>query len=248
MVYKAPEVEEGQETDDVKNTSKRKRNPEETPTTQENSAEDLDLEPPSKAAKAEEEPILIESDGDEDEDEDGIFEDDGEFEGGNLDLGEELSGEEGNEIEEEIKEEGNEAKESTNQRKRSSGSPSGEKLQKTIERYGRGPLEGTAIEEEALTGSPDTIFAMLMDAMLKSKPMSHELTDRTLRKLVDVGYHDIHKLGDASWEERAMVLKDGGYNRYREQGSTNLGKLVEFVNEKYGAYSPLPRSFLDVLS
>ncbi|KAL4872598.1 hypothetical protein BDV12DRAFT_161841 [Aspergillus spectabilis] len=239
MTYHPPEVEEGQETDDVKNTSKRKRNLEETPTTQENSAEKLDLEPPSKTAKAES-PILIESD----EDEDGIFEEDGEFEEGDLDLDEELSEEGGDvgekeeeeeeeEDEEEEEEEEDEEKEATSQKKRSSGSPGGEKLQKTIEKYGRGPLEGTAIEEEALTGSPNTIFAMLMDAMLKSKPISHELTDQTLRKLVDVGYHDIHKLGEASWEERAMVLKDGGYNRYREQGSTNLGKLVDFVNEKY---------------
>ncbi|KAL5341685.1 COPI associated protein-domain-containing protein [Aspergillus crustosus] len=235
MTYKPPEVEEGQDTDDTTNTSKRKREflDSDTPKTQgeEKSAEDLELQPPSKAAKAEtaETPAL---DDYEDEDEDGIFEDDGEFEEGDLD--DDLN-EEADEVDEreEREEKGDGEKESTTQHKRSSSSPSGEKLQKTIEKFGRGPLEGTAIEEEALTGSPETIFAMLMDAMLKSKPISHELTDKTLRKLIDVGYHDIHKLGDASWEERAMVLKDGGYNRYREQGSTNLGKLVEFVNEKY---------------
>ncbi|PYH29120.1 TVP15 family protein [Aspergillus neoniger CBS 115656] len=74
---------------------------------------------------------------------------------------------------------------------------------------------------------------MVMDAMLKSRPISHDLTQRAVNKLIEVGYHDIRKLGESSWEERTMVLKDGGYNRYREQGATNLGDLAEFVNEKY---------------
>ncbi|KAL4887594.1 hypothetical protein BJY04DRAFT_212623 [Aspergillus karnatakaensis] len=230
MTYKPPQVEEGQDTDDVTNSSKRKRNTEKTPTTQENSAEESDLEPPSKAAKADEDekqeetPALEDDLGDDDED--GIFEDDGEFDEGDL-------AEDKDAVDNEGEDEDEEEEEDTTQKKRSTSSPSAEKLQKTIEKFGRGPLQGTAIEKEALTGSPETVFAMLMDAMLKSKPMSHELTDKALRKLVDVGYHDIRKLGDASWEERAMVLKDGGYNRYREQGSTNLGKLVEFVSEKY---------------
>ncbi|KAL3452014.1 hypothetical protein BJX65DRAFT_204294 [Aspergillus insuetus] len=246
MKYKPPEVEEGQDTDDVTNTpSKRKREPEtgETPTIEPKSADEADALPPNKAAKSGKTPAL------DDQDDDLAFLDDGEFdevlsevgddelfgegeeeqeEGGAEEEGEgEREGEGEGEGEEEKDEKGAKSK------KEARNSLSGEKLQKTIEKYGRGPLEGTAIEEKALTGSPDTIFAMLFEAMLKSKPMSHDLTDRAIHKLIDVGYHDIHKLGDATWEERAMVLKDGGYNRYREQGSTNLGALVEFVNDKY---------------
>ncbi|KAL4778212.1 COPI associated protein-domain-containing protein [Aspergillus varians] len=224
MKYKAPDVEEGQETDDVANTSKRKRDANETPTANENTTEGLDLEPPVKVARS------GELHGVDDEGDEGSL--DEEFDEGfdEGDMGEDLSEEgenEGSDEVEMVEEEGDTSK------KKSRVSPSSEKLEKTIEKYGRGPLEGTAIEEKALTGSPDTILAMLIDAMLKSKPLSHELTERTLRKLVELGYHDIRKLGDASWEERAMALKDGGYNRYREQGSTNLGKLVELVNEKY---------------
>lgn len=236
MKYKAPEVEEEHEEDDVTSAPKRKRGDEETPVVQEKIADETESQPPSKAARAGEVP-------DEQEDVDEEFLNEGGSDEDGLDQ-EELDGEDfdedlsdlGDEESEEMEEA--EPKKGTSQKK--SGQPlSGEKLKKTIEKYGHGPLEGTAIEEKALTGSADTILAMLIDAMLKSKPLSHELTDRTLRKLVDVGYHDIQKLGDASWEERATVLKDGGYNRYREQGSTNLGKLVEFVNENYGGY---PRS------
>ncbi|KAL4979560.1 COPI associated protein-domain-containing protein [Aspergillus desertorum] len=212
--YKAPEVEDGQETDEVASTSKRKRDTEETPEAQKKSSDGLESRPPRKTAKSGGLPTG--------EDDEAFIDDEGEFDEGDLD--EEKS--------EESKEEEGSKNKNTNEG-RSRRSSISEKLQKTIEKYGRGPLEGTAIEDKALTGSPDTILAMLMDAMLKSKPMSHELTDRTLKKLIEFGYHDIQKLGEASWEEKAMVLKEGGYNRYREQGSTNLGKSVEFVNEKY---------------
>ncbi|KEY78421.1 hypothetical protein BA78_7823 [Aspergillus fumigatus] len=74
---------------------------------------------------------------------------------------------------------------------------------------------------------------MVLDAMLKSRPISHDLSQRAVTELIDEGYHDIKKLGESSWEERTMVLKDGGYNRYREQGATNLGDLADFVNGQY---------------
>lgn len=227
MKYKSPQVEEVQDTDDLTDTSKRKRVADEKPSVQEESTDEAYFQPPNKAARSGESLAVDEGDDQEFQD------DEGEFDEGELD--EDLSQEGYDEGSEES--EGAEEKEDTSQKK-SRLSPSEEKLQKAIDKYGRGPLEGTAIEEEALTGSPDTILAMLIDALLKSKPLSHKLTDRTLRKLVDVGYHDIRKLGGASWEERAMVLEDGGYNRYREQGSTNLGELVEFVNGKYGSHSP----------
>lgn len=233
MKYNPPQVED-YETDDVTTTSKRKRDAEETPTMQEDNTDDADTQPPSKATRSRGDA----GNGEEDKE---LLEEEGEFDEGDLD--EDLSQEgEDDESDEEVDSAQAEAqpeKKDTSQKKKTRESPSSEKLQKTIEMYGRGPLEGTAIEEEALSGSSGTILAMLIDAMLKSKPMSHELTDRTLRSLVDAGYHDIKKLGDASWEQRAMALKDGGYNRYREQGSTNLGKLVEFLNEKYGAHSHL---------
>ncbi|KAL3464292.1 hypothetical protein BJX64DRAFT_286711 [Aspergillus heterothallicus] len=236
MKYKPPEVEEGQETDDMTFTSKRKRETEETPTVEPKAASEAEAQPPSKAAKSVGTPGLDGSDDDL-----AFLDDDGEFD---EDLSEEEDDELFKEVEkkeeeggEEEEEEGGEEKDDEKNehmsKKEARNSLSGEKLHKTIAKYGRGPLEGTAIEEKALTGSPDTILAMLFEAMLKSKPISHDLTDRTIHKLIDVGYHDIQKLGDATWEERAMVLKDGGYNRYREQGSTNLGALVEFVNDKY---------------
>jgi hypothetical protein len=107
------------------------------------------------------------------------------------------------------------------------------KVHKIIEEFGRQPLEGTSLAKEPLTASPETVLAMVIDAMLKSRPISHDLSQRAVNKLIDEGYHDIRKLGESSWEERTLVLKDGGYNRYREQGATNLGDLADFVNGQY---------------
>ncbi|KAH1493639.1 hypothetical protein LV164_005372 [Aspergillus fumigatus] len=107
------------------------------------------------------------------------------------------------------------------------------KVHKIIEEFGRQPLEGTSLAKGPLIASPETVFAMVLDAMLKSRPISHDLSQRAVTELIDEGYHDIKKLGESSWEERTMVLKDGGYNRYREQGATNLGDLADFVNGQY---------------
>ncbi|RHZ51387.1 uncharacterized protein CDV56_105004 [Aspergillus thermomutatus] len=111
--------------------------------------------------------------------------------------------------------------------------PESPKVHKTIEEFGRQPLEGTSLAKEPLTASPDTVLAMVIDAMLKSRPISHDLSQRAVNRIIDEGYHDIRKLGESSWEERTMVLKEGGYNRYREQGATNLGDLADFINGQY---------------
>lgn len=107
-------------------------------------------------------------------------------------------------------------------------------VQKVLNEYGRPPLAGTPLAKERLSSSPEILLAMVMDAMIKSHPISHDLSQRAINHLIEVGYHDIEKLSNSSWEERAMVLKDGGYNRYREQGATNLGALAEFVIDNYG--------------
>jgi hypothetical protein len=77
---------------------------------------------------------------------------------------------------------------------------------------------------------------MIMDAMVKSRPIQHDLPQKTMNRLIEVGYHDVNKLSDSTWEERTDVLREGGYNRYREQGATNLGALAEFVQDNCGMY------------
>lgn len=113
-------------------------------------------------------------------------------------------------------------------------------VQKVLNEYGRPPLAGTPLAKEKLSASPEVLLAMVMDAMIKSHPISHDLSQKTINHLIEVGYHDIQKLSSSTWEERTMVLKEGGYNRFREQSATNLGALAEFVMDNYGmSYRPV---------
>ncbi|KAE8378758.1 hypothetical protein BDV26DRAFT_291882 [Aspergillus bertholletiae] len=240
MTYKPPKVEE--DYSDTSEPQKRKRGEkysELEPLTPEQEFEIEKQQPPSKVPRpdetpAEEDEINAEGAADEEEEEEeeeeelsDVFEDvnEGEVEGGNEDNedNEEVEEEDKDDVEADEVEE--EAEEDTKKHR--------PKVQTAIEKLGRSPLHGTEIAQKPLTASPETLLAMVIDALLKSRPISHELTQRTITKVIEAGYHDIRKLGKSSWEERTMILKDGGYNRYREQGATNLGELAELIDSKY---------------
>lgn len=245
MTYKPPKVEE--DYSDTSEPQKRKRDekyPELEPATPQQEFETEKQQPPNKAFKPDETPTAedeINAEGEVNDEEEEDFSDvyeEGEedrIEGENDNNEDEGIEEEEDEDEEEEDEEEDDEKEENEE----DTGKHGPKVQKAIDKLGRCPLDGTKIAQKPLTASPETLLAMVIDAMLKSRPISHDLTQRTITKVIDAGYHDIRKLGDSSWEERTMILKDGGYNRYREQGATNLGELAELVAGKYGTYNLL---------
>jgi hypothetical protein len=108
------------------------------------------------------------------------------------------------------------------------------RVQKVLNEFGSLPLAETSLAKKALSPKPEIVLAMIMDAMLKSRPIQHDLSQKSVNHLIEVGYYDIEKLSKSTWEERTDVLREGGYNRYREQGATNLGALAEFVQDNYG--------------
>jgi hypothetical protein len=112
------------------------------------------------------------------------------------------------------------------------------KVDKVLNEFGRSPLHGTKFANPpALDARPEIVLAMVIDALIKARPISHELAQKTIKTLIEADYHDINVLSNSSWEDRTMVLKDGGYNRYREQCATNLGELAALVVETYGKCS-----------
>lgn len=228
MKHEQPKVEDyDSESANWSTTTNRKRG-------LRNQEKALDAEqPPTKASRKdtdedqEDELVELDDEGlEEAEDNEGEY-DEEEYDDGDED-------EEENEVEDENENEGEDEEEGEEEGEEEKGPIDELKAHKIVEEFGRVPLEGTSIAEEPLEASPEIVLAIAIDAMIKSRPISHELSQSTVRKLIDAGYHDIQKLANSSWEERTMVLKDGGYNRYREQGATNLGNLAEFVGEKYG--------------
>lgn len=112
------------------------------------------------------------------------------------------------------------------------------KINKVLNEFGRSPLHGTGLADPK-SASPEIVLAMALDALIKARPISHELVQKTIKKLIEANYHEIDVLSKTTWEDRTMVLQEGGYNRYREQGATNLGELAKLVVERYGMLSLL---------
>jgi hypothetical protein len=111
------------------------------------------------------------------------------------------------------------------------------RIQSVISEFGQPPLAGTIITNQAhLDASPDTVLAMVLDVIVKSRPISHNLAEKTINHLLEEGYHHIDVLATTTWEERTKVLREGGYNRYREQCATYLGSLSDIVANKYGRW------------
>ncbi|KAJ5803071.1 uncharacterized protein N7503_005521 [Penicillium pulvis] len=117
-------------------------------------------------------------------------------------------------------------------------------IQSVISEFGQLPLAGTTIANQShLDASPDTLLAMVLDVIVKSRPISHNLTQKTINHLLDEGYHHIDILATTTWEERTKVLAEGGYNRYREQCATYLGSLSDIVVNQYGMSRSIGKAF-----
>ena len=106
------------------------------------------------------------------------------------------------------------------------------KIDQLISQYGPElPLQHLLKDPSSPT--PETILAHLLNAFLSSARISHAIAAKTVECVLNAGYHDIATLKKSSWEERTVVLTDGGYTRYREKTATALGELVEMIESKY---------------
>ena len=116
--------------------------------------------------------------------------------------------------------------------------------------YGVLPLQDFGLNENEST--PETILALVLHAMLTSARISHELAYKSLKCLIEAGYHNLDTLKKSTWEARAEVLTKDGYTRYREKTATALGELADFVENKYVMWSNTPSPpaspFLDIVT
>ena len=116
---------------------------------------------------------------------------------------------------------------------KSKGAEDNSKLERVIAKYGTLPLSDTDLSDPTAP-TPETILALVFHAMLTSARISHDLAYKSVKCLIEAGYHDIEALSKSSWQERTEVLTKGGYTRYREKTATALGELAGFIKEKYG--------------
>ncbi|OQV08403.1 hypothetical protein CLAIMM_12683 [Cladophialophora immunda] len=108
----------------------------------------------------------------------------------------------------------------------------GQKIEKLLQHFGGLPLSDTDLEHPD-KATPDTILALLLNAILSSTRVSHRIAAKTTALVIKAGYHNLDVLKKSSWEERTEVLTEGGYTHYREKTATFMGQLAELVEEKY---------------
>ena len=124
------------------------------------------------------------------------------------------------------------------------------KLDAIMSAYGVLPLQDLGLDEPD-ESTPETILALVLHAMLTSARISHELAYKSLKCLIEAGFHNLDTLKKSTWEARTEVLTKGGYTRYREKTATALGELADFIENKYGMWSNTPSApaspFLDIV-
>lgn len=106
-------------------------------------------------------------------------------------------------------------------------------VDRLLDKCGGPPLGG--FDAEKLPPS-DVVMAHILNALLSSTRISHDIAKNTLDALLDAKYNDLKTLHKTSWDERTEVLTKGGYTRYRERMANFLGDLIDLMEEKYGKW------------
>ena len=109
------------------------------------------------------------------------------------------------------------------------------KVQKVISKYGDPPLKGLVDDQWPAS---KVVMAHILNALLSSTRISHNIAMHTLECLLNEGYNDVDVLRHTSWGARVKLLDAGGYVRYDERTATNLGELRKLVTHKYGESMP----------
>jgi len=120
------------------------------------------------------------------------------------------------------------------------------KIALLIEKYGSPPLSEAGLQEP-WAPKPETLLALLLNAIFSSTRISHDLAAKTIATAIKANYHKLDVLKKTTWDERCQVLTEGGYTRYREKTSTGLSELVELIESKYDGdlNNLLPKSSTD---
>ncbi|OTB12781.1 hypothetical protein K445DRAFT_32945, partial [Daldinia sp. EC12] len=106
------------------------------------------------------------------------------------------------------------------------------KIRQLISQYGELPLSQTDLSDLD-KATPDTVLALLLNAMLSSSRISHALAAKTVDLVIKAEYHKLEVLKKSTWEERTEVLTQGGYTHYREKTATMMGNLAQLIEDKY---------------
>ncbi|CAI4214162.1 unnamed protein product [Parascedosporium putredinis] len=116
---------------------------------------------------------------------------------------------------------------------------------RVLDKYGDKPLEDLVDE-----GWPEgkMVMAHILNAMLSSARISHDIARSSLKALLDAGYEDLETLHKSTWEERTEVLTKGATRDLAAELKEikGLGPLgVDICMGSMQGYFPEVAPFLD---
>ncbi|MFF8831431.1 endonuclease [Streptomyces sp. NPDC015131] len=97
--------------------------------------------------------------------------------------------------------------------------------------------EGRTYAEEAgirLKDTPQPLYQVFVLAHLLSARIRADIAVAAARALFDAGMRDARHMRDATWQQRVDALGEGGYRRYDERTSTQLGDAADLLLDTYG--------------
>jgi endonuclease III len=100
-----------------------------------------------------------------------------------------------------------------------------------LDRHGSTYAEDAGIR---LADTPAPLWQLLVLSLLLSARISSDIAVRAAREVFDAGCSTPEKTRDTTWERRVRALGRGGYRRYDERTSTQLGELADRVVDDLG--------------
>ncbi|MEU6477340.1 endonuclease [Streptomyces sp. NPDC047017] len=85
-----------------------------------------------------------------------------------------------------------------------------------------------------LKDTPQPLYRLLVLAVLLSARIRGSVAVAAARELSEAGLRDPRAMSDATWQQRVDALGRGGYRRYDERTSTQLGEGAALVTERWG--------------
>jgi len=104
-------------------------------------------------------------------------------------------------------------------------------IEELVASYGRTYAEEAGIR---LANTPQPLYRTLVLAVLLSARIRASTAVAAARALYDAGLRDPRRMAAAAWQERVDALGRGGYRRYDERTSTQLGEGAELLTERWG--------------
>lgn len=97
--------------------------------------------------------------------------------------------------------------------------------------------QGRTFASEAgisLRDTPAPLYQVLVLSHLLSARIKAGIAVASARALFDAGMRDARRMAEATWQQRVDALGEGGYRRYDEKTSTQLGEGAGLLRERYG--------------